>query len=139
MLITSWNGATSSSPSCLPSSQPADGHRRSGPILDIATNRTDSSLMSTRWISTLTRLFNDNAVYNNKVWQYERKSDKKIVLSAGDEQTVITIGKEKEGRRVMRALSSPSIRHAIPSPVLQQPSIRHAIPSPSMEKPTLMH
>lgn len=48
------------------------------------------------WVASL---FNDNAVYNNKVWQYEKKSDKKIVLSSGDDKMAITIGKEKEGKR----------------------------------------
>lgn len=45
-------------------------------------------------------LFNDYAVYNNKVWQYEKKSDKKIVLSSGNDKIAISIGKEKEGKRV---------------------------------------
>ena len=45
-------------------------------------------------------LFNDYAVYNNKVWQYEKKSEKKIVLSSGNDKIAISIGKEKEGKRV---------------------------------------
>ena len=45
-------------------------------------------------------LFNDYAVYNNKVWQYEKKSDKKIVLSSGNDKIAVSIGKEKEGKRV---------------------------------------
>ena len=45
-------------------------------------------------------LFNAYAVYNNKVWQYERKTDKKIVLASGDDRITIAIGKEKEGKRM---------------------------------------
>ena len=45
-------------------------------------------------------LFNDYAVYDNKVWQYEKKSEKKIVLSSGNGKIAISIGKEKEGKRV---------------------------------------
>ena len=45
-------------------------------------------------------LFNDYAVYNNKVWQYEKKSDKKNVLSSGNDRITIAIGKEKEGKRI---------------------------------------
>ena len=49
------------------------------------------------WVMSL---FNDYAVYNKKVWQYEKKSDKKIVLSSGNDKIAITISKEKEGKRV---------------------------------------
>ena len=45
-------------------------------------------------------LFNDYAVYNNRVWQYERKTDKKIVLSSGNDRIAIAIGKEKESKRM---------------------------------------
>ncbi|WP_031532584.1 MULTISPECIES: thioredoxin-like domain-containing protein [unclassified Bacteroides] len=47
-------------------------------------------------------LFNDYAVYDSKVWQYDKKSDKKVVLSSGGEKTAITIGKEKDGKRVFK-------------------------------------
>ncbi len=47
-------------------------------------------------------LFNDYAVYDSKVWQYDKKSDKKVGLSSGDEKTAITIGKEKDGKRVFK-------------------------------------
>jgi len=49
------------------------------------------------WIISI---FNDYAVYDNKVWQYKRKSDKKMVLSSGNDKIAITVGKEKEGKRV---------------------------------------
>ncbi len=44
-------------------------------------------------------LYADNAVYDSKVWKYEEKSDKKVVLSNGQEKTTINIGKEKNGKR----------------------------------------
>ncbi len=47
-------------------------------------------------------LFNDYAIYNSKVWQYDKKSDKKVVLSSGNEKTAITIGKEKDGKRLFK-------------------------------------
>ena len=67
--------------------------------------KKQASLFNSSWCNVETgdwiiSLFNDYAVYNNKVWQYDKKSDKKIVLSFGDENTAITIGKEKEGKRV---------------------------------------
>ena len=64
-----------------------------------------SSLFNSSWRNIETgdwiiSLFNDHAIYNNKVWQYDSKSDKKMVLSSGDDKITITIGKEKEGKRV---------------------------------------
>ena len=47
-------------------------------------------------------LFNDYAIYNSKVWRYDKKSNKKVVLSSGNEKTAITIGKEKDGKRVFK-------------------------------------
>ena len=66
--------------------------------------KKQASLFNSSWRNTETgewvvSLFNDYAVYNNKVWQYGKKSDKKMVLSAGDEKIAITVGKEKEGKR----------------------------------------
>ena len=44
-------------------------------------------------------LYADNAVYDCKVWEYEEKNDKKIVLANGQEKVTIAIGKEKAGKR----------------------------------------
>lgn len=49
------------------------------------------------WIISL---FNDYAVYDNKVWRYNSKSDKKVALASDNERLTITIGKEKEGKRI---------------------------------------
>jgi thiol-disulfide isomerase/thioredoxin len=69
------------------------------------TYKKQASLFNSSWRNVETgewaiSLFNDYAVYNNKVLQYEKKSDKKIVLSAGNDKIAISIGKEKEGKRV---------------------------------------
>ena len=66
-----------------------------------------ASLFNSSWRNVETgewviSLFNDYAVYDSKVWQYDKKSDKKVVLSSGDEKTAITIGKEKDGKRVFK-------------------------------------
>ena len=44
-------------------------------------------------------LYADNAVYDSKVWKYEEKNDKKVVLTDGQEKVTIAIGKEKAGKR----------------------------------------
>ena len=44
-------------------------------------------------------LYADNVVYDSKVWKYEEKSDKKVVLTNGQDKTTINIGKEKNGKR----------------------------------------
>ena len=67
--------------------------------------KQQASLYGSSWRNAETgawviSLFNDNAVYNNKVWKYERKSDKKMVLSSGNEKMSVSIGKEKEGKRI---------------------------------------
>ena len=49
------------------------------------------------WIISL---FNDHAIYNNKVWRYDSKSEKKVVLVNGNEKKSITIGKEKDCKRL---------------------------------------
>ena len=69
------------------------------------TYKKHASLFNSSWRNVETgewaiSLFNDYAVYDNKVWQYEKKSDKKIVLYAGNDKIAISIGKEKEGKRV---------------------------------------
>ena len=51
---------------------------------------------SGEWVLSL---FDDNAVYNNKVCTYDEKSDKKVVINNGQEKTTIVIGKEKDGKR----------------------------------------
>lgn len=45
-------------------------------------------------------LFSDKAIYNNKVWQYGKKTDKKVVLSSGHEKITVSVGKEKDGKRL---------------------------------------
>ena len=69
--------------------------------------KQQTSLFNSSWSNAETgewvvSLFNDYAVYDSKVWQYGKKSDKKVVLSSGNEKTSITIGKEKEGKRVFK-------------------------------------
>ena len=69
------------------------------------TYKQQASLFNSSWRNVETgawviSLFNDYAVYNNKVWQYEKRSGKKAVLSSGDEKIAITIGNEKEGKRL---------------------------------------
>ena len=69
------------------------------------TYKQQAQLFNSSWRNVETgewviSLFNDYAVYDNKVWQYEKKSEKKIVLSSGNGKIAISIGKEKEGKRV---------------------------------------
>ncbi len=68
-------------------------------------HKKQSLLFNSSWRNVETgewviSLFNDYAVYDNKVWQYDRKSDKKIVLSSNNDKIAIIIGKEKEGKRI---------------------------------------
>ena len=63
-----------------------------------------SELFNSNWRNDQTGdwalgLYADNAVYNNKVWKYEEKNDKKIVLIDGQEKVTIVVGKEKAGKR----------------------------------------
>ena len=44
-------------------------------------------------------LYNDKAIYDCKVWSYESKTDKKIVLTNGKKKVAITIGKDNNGKR----------------------------------------
>lgn len=74
-----------------------------------------ASLFGSSWRNVETgewviSLFNDYAVYDNKVWQYEKKSEKKIVLSSGNGKIAISIGKEKEGKRVFASTSILTMR-----------------------------
>jgi thiol-disulfide isomerase/thioredoxin len=69
------------------------------------TYKKQASLFNSSWRNVETgewviSLFNNDAVYKNKVWQYEKKSDKKVVLSSGNDKIVISISKEKEGKCV---------------------------------------
>ena len=45
-------------------------------------------------------LFKDGAIYNNKVWTYVKRTDKKMVLSYDNDIITIVIGKEKNGQRM---------------------------------------
>lgn len=63
-----------------------------------------SELFNSNWRNDQTGdwalgLYADNAVYNNKVWKYEEKNDKKVVLIDGQEKVTIAVGKEKAGKR----------------------------------------
>ena len=63
-----------------------------------------SELFNSNWRNDQTGdwalgLYSDNAVYNNKVWKYEEKNDKKFVLTDGQEKVTIAVGKEKTGKR----------------------------------------
>ena len=63
-----------------------------------------SELFNSNWRNDQTGdwalgLYADNAVYNNKVWKYEEKNDKKVVLTDGQEKVTIAVGKEKAGQR----------------------------------------
>ncbi len=44
-------------------------------------------------------LYESGAVYDSKVYSYEEKSDKKVVLTDGQEKLTIAVGKEKNGKR----------------------------------------
>ncbi len=63
-----------------------------------------SELFNSNWRNDKTGdwqlgLYADNAVYDSKVWKYEEKNDKKVVLTDGQEKVTIAIGKEKAGKR----------------------------------------
>ena len=67
---------------------------------------TDPAIIpsSSNWRSTTTGdwilgLYKDVAVYDNKVWQYAQKTDKKAVLTDGKDNITIAIGKDKNGER----------------------------------------
>ena len=64
-----------------------------------------SELFNSNWRNDQTGdwqlgLYADNAVYNCKVWKYESKDEKKVVLTDGQEKVIITVGKEKAGKRL---------------------------------------
>jgi thiol-disulfide isomerase/thioredoxin len=63
-----------------------------------------SGLFNSNWRNDQTGdwqlgLYADNAVYDSKVWKYEEKNDKNVVLTDGQEKVTIAIGKEKAGKR----------------------------------------
>ena len=63
-----------------------------------------SDLFNSNWRNDQTGdwllgLYADNAVYDSKVWKYEEKNDKNVVLTDGQEKVTIAIGKEKAGKR----------------------------------------
>ena len=67
--------------------------------------KNQTSLFNSSWRDVETgdwiiSLFNDKAAYDSKVWQYDRKSEKKVVLVSGNEKLTIAIGKEKDGKRL---------------------------------------
>lgn len=62
-----------------------------------------SGLFNSNWRDDQTgewilSLYADNAVYNSKVWKYEAKNDKKVVLTDGQDKVTIAVGKEKDGK-----------------------------------------
>ena len=67
--------------------------------------KNQASLFNKSWQDTETgewilSLFSDYAVYASKVWQYDKKTEKKVVLASGNEILTIGIGKEKDGKRL---------------------------------------
>ena len=62
-----------------------------------------SGLFNSNWRDDQTgewilSLYANNAVYNSKVWKYEAKNDKKVVLTDGQDKVTIAVGKEKDGK-----------------------------------------
>jgi len=77
-----------------------------------------ASLFNSSWRNVETgewviSLFNDHAIYDNKVWQYDRKTDKKMVLSSDNGKITITIGKEKQGKCVFNIGGNKQVLSAI--------------------------
>ena len=63
-----------------------------------------SELFNSNWRNDQTGdwvlgLYADNAVYDCKVWKYEEKNGKKVVLTNGQDKTTINIGQYKDGKR----------------------------------------
>lgn len=72
---------------------------------EVEFRKEETMLFNSSWRNMETgdwiiSLFNDHAIYNNKVWRYDSKSEKKVVLVNGNEKIAITIGNEKEGKRL---------------------------------------
>ena len=73
----------------------------SGWAQKVVSNPLDNS--SWRDVETgdwIISLFDDHAIYDSKVWQYDMKSDDKVVLVSGNEKLTIAISKEKDGKRL---------------------------------------
>ena len=68
-------------------------------ITDPAIIPTSSNWRSTTTGDWVLGLYKDVAVYDNKVWQYSQKTDKKAVLTDGKDNITIAIGKDKNGER----------------------------------------
>ena len=71
---------------------------------EVEFRNEETMLFNSNWCNVETgdwiiSLFNDHAVYNN-LWRYDSKSKKKVVLVNGNEKIAITIGNEKEGKRL---------------------------------------
>ena len=80
--------------------------------------KKQASLFGSSWRDAETgewviSLFNDHAVYDNKVWQYDRKTDKKIILSSNNDKIAIIIGKEKEDKRIFNIAGKKQVLSAI--------------------------
>ena len=65
----------------------------------VKDNLFDSNWRNAQTGDWLLGLYENNAVYDSKVWSYEEKSDKKIILTNGQQKLTIAIGKEKNGTR----------------------------------------
>lgn len=44
-------------------------------------------------------LYEDCAVYDSRLWRYKVRKEKKVVLTDGNEDVTVTLGKEKDGKR----------------------------------------
>lgn len=44
-------------------------------------------------------LYEDCAVYDSRLWRYKVRKDKKVVLTDGNEDVTVTLGKKKDGKR----------------------------------------
>ena len=70
----------------------------------VKTTKNNVSLFNSSWRNEQTgdwqlSLFGDCAIYDSKVWKYETKSEKKVVLADGERKVTIAIGKDKAGKR----------------------------------------
>ena len=66
--------------------------------------KTSIELFNSSWRNEQTgdwqlSLFDDCAIYDSKVWKYEIKSEKQVVLANEQQKVKISIGKDKAGKR----------------------------------------
>ena len=66
--------------------------------------KTSGELFNSSWRNEQTgdwqlSLFGDCAIYDSKVWKYETKSEKQVVLANEQQKVKISIGKDKAGKR----------------------------------------